>query len=126
MQQRRRLEDWLRGGRLEPFWNFCSGEGSYAYKRLFQHCAIWTIAAVEVIMGDSYTRERRGPDGKRSTGACAREERIKAEGGVDRIKEKEYMRGYVDGYGACRQDAADRLDALEARVTELEGKRSRA
>jgi hypothetical protein len=76
-------------------------------------------------MNDSYTRPHTTRDGKRIGGASAREERIKAEGGVDRIKDKAYMRGFVDGYGACQQDNAERMDAVEARVTELEGSRNR-
>lgn len=76
-------------------------------------------------MGDSYTKSHTRPDGKRLDGASAREHKIKSEGGVDRIKEKAYMRGFVDGYGACSEDSAERMDALEARVGQLERSRGR-
>jgi hypothetical protein len=77
-------------------------------------------------MTDSYTRPYQTRDGKRIAGSAAREARIEDEGGVDRIANKNYMRGYVDGYQACKEDTAEREDRLEARVTELERGRHRA
>jgi hypothetical protein len=77
-------------------------------------------------MTDSYTKPYQTRDGTRIAGSAAREARIKDKGGVDHIANKNYMRAYVDGYQACKEDTAERVDRLEARMTELERGRNRA
>ena len=75
-------------------------------------------------MADSYTKPYTTAAGVRVAGAPAREARIAAQGGVDRIANRNYMRGYVDGYQDCKEDTAHRMDRIEARVTGLERRRT--
>jgi hypothetical protein len=77
-------------------------------------------------MTDSYTSPYQARDGMRIAGSAVREARTKDEGGVDRSASKHYMRACIDGYQACKEDTAERVDRLEARATELERGRNRA
>ena len=65
---------------------------------------------------DSWCSQLELPDGRVISGGSAREARIAARGGMDRISSDYEMRGYR----TCTQEVADRVSAVEKRVTRLE------
>lgn len=71
-------------------------------------------------MKDTWCKPFTSSNGTRVTGAAAREGRIAAQGGMDRITSKREMRGYRSGYEACREDLTERFDDFEARLSQLE------
>jgi hypothetical protein len=78
------------------------------------------ISFQEAIMKDSWCKPYKTAGGARIAGAPARESRIAAEGGMDRIIAKHEMRGFRSGYDAGKEDTTERMHDLEARVTRLE------
>lgn len=71
-------------------------------------------------MRDTWRKPHTGANGGNVAGAAAREARIADQGGTDQITTKREMRGFASGYRACKEDPADRLDSVEARVDCLE------
>jgi hypothetical protein len=65
---------------------------------------------------DSWCSQLELPDGRVISGGPAREARIAARGGMDRISSDYEMRGYR----TCTEEVVDRVSAVEKRVARLE------
>jgi len=75
-------------------------------------------------MKDSWCRPYKTAAGLPVHGGAAREARIADRGGMDRILDRQELRGFKSGYQAGREDLADRVESLEARLARVERNRS--